>query len=141
MHRNYHDLLNLGCEGPTSYHFHRVKLEKKDLLTRGIGYRSRTEPIVLSSHHQAIENLGSGWQVAATSMDEKIIEAIAHKEFRHVFGVQFHPEKPGLFDPSIQHPQSCNSTINFQEAIENTDSFTFHQLYWKQLGVILQKNR
>jgi len=141
MHRNYHDLLNLGCEGPTSYHFHRVKLEKKDLLTRGIGYRSRTEPIVLSSHHQAIENLGSGWQVAATSMDEKIIEAIAHTEYRHVFGVQFHPEKPGLFDPSIQHPQSCNSTINFQETIENTDSFTFHQLYWKQLGAILKKNR
>ena len=141
MHRNYHDLLNLGCEGPTSYHFHRVKLELKDLLTRGIGYRSRTEPIVLSSHHQAIENLGLGWQVAATSMDEKIIEAIAHTEYRHVFGVQFHPEKPGLFDPSIQHPQSCNSTINFQEAIKNTDSFTFHQLYWKQVGAILQKNR
>ena len=141
MHRNYHDMMNTGCEGPTSYHFHPVKLEKKDLLTRGIGYRSKTAPIVLSSHHQAIEILGKGWQVAATSMDEKIIEAIAHMDYPHAFGVQFHPEKPGLFDPSIEHVQSCNSTINFQEAIENTDSYTFHTAYWKKVGAILQKNR
>jgi len=46
-----------------------------------------------------------------------------------------------LFDPSIQHPQSCHSTINFQEAIKNTDSFTFHQAYWKKLGAILQTRR
>jgi putative glutamine amidotransferase len=141
MHRNYHDLLNLGCEGPTSYHFHHILLEKKDFLTRGIGYRNREAPLVLSSHHQAIETLGKGWQVAARSMDERIIEAISHKEYPHVFGVQFHPEKPGLFDPSIQHPQSCHSTINFQEAIKNTDSFAFHQAYWKKIGVILQTNR
>lgn len=141
MHRNYNDLLNLGCEGPTSYHFHRVKLEKKGILTRGIGFRSRTAPLVLSSHHQAVEKLGQGWEVAATSLDEKIIEAIAHLEYPNVFGVQFHPEKPGLFDPGILHPQSCYSTINFQEAIENTDSFTFHQVYWKKVGSILQNNR
>jgi putative glutamine amidotransferase len=140
-HRNYNDKLNMGCEGPTSYHFHHVKLEKRDLLTTGIGYKSKKAPIVLSSHHQAIEELGLGWQVAATSMDEKIIEAIAHTEYPHVFGVQFHPEKPGLFDPSIKHHQSCDSTINFQEAIEHTDSYAFHQAYWKQLGKILQKNR
>jgi len=141
MHRNYNDKLNRGCEGPTSYHFHPIKLEKRDLLTKGIGFRSKEAPIVLSSHHQAIEELGLGWQVAATSMDEKIIEAIAHEEFPHVFGVQFHPEKPGLFDPSIEHRQSCDSTINFQEAIENSDSYIFHIAYWKQVGAILQKNR
>ena len=141
MHRNYNDKLNTGCEGPTSYHFHHVKLEKRDLLTKGIGYRSKTAPLVLSSHHQAIEKLGSGWQVAASSMDDKIIEAIAHLKYPHVFGVQFHPEKPGLFDPSIEHPQSCNSTINFQEVIRNTDSYTFHSAYWIQVGAILQKNR
>jgi putative glutamine amidotransferase len=141
MHRNYHDKLNTGCEGPTSYHFHSIKLEKKDLLTRGIGYRLKSAPIVLSSHHQAVEKLGRGWQVAATSMDEKIIEAIAHTKFPHAFGVQFHPEKPGLFDPSIEHVQSCDSTINFQEAIENTDSYAFHTSYWKYVGKILQNNR
>ncbi len=141
MHRNYNDKLNRGCEGPTSYHFHRIKLEKKDLLTKGIGYRSKEAPIVLSSHHQAIEELGLGWQVAATSMDDKIIEAIGHMKYPHVFGVQFHPEKPGLFDPSIEHKQSCDSTINFQEAIKNSKSYVFHIAYWKQVGSILQLNR
>ena len=141
MHRNYNDKLNRGCEGPTSYHFHPIKLEKRNLLTKGIGFRSKEAPIVLSSHHQAIEVLGMGWQVAASSMDEKIIEAITHEEYPHVFGVQFHPEKPGLFDPSIEHKQNCDSTINFQEAIESSDSYIFHIAYWKQVGAILQKNR
>ncbi|MEN8226779.1 MAG: gamma-glutamyl-gamma-aminobutyrate hydrolase family protein [Bacteroidota bacterium] len=141
MHRNYADKVNSGCEAPTSYHFHHVKLEKRALLTRGIGFKSKSEPLVLSSHHQALEKLGKGWVIAATSMDGKIIEAIEHDRYPHVFGVQFHPEKPGLFDPSIEHPSTCNSTINFQEAIKNTDSYTFHKAYWKHLGDVLQKSR
>ena len=60
---------------------------------------------------------------------------------RNILGVQFHPEKPGLFEPGIEHTRSCNSTINFQEAIKNTDSYTFHLAYWKYLGSVLQKNR
>ena len=141
MHRNYADMVNRGCDAPTSYHFHHIKLEKRALLTRGIGFKSKSEPLVLSSHHQALENLGKGWVIAATSMDGKIIEAIEHDRYPHVFGVQFHPEKPGLFDPTIEHSRSCNSTINFQEAIKNTDSYAFHHAYWKHVGNVLQKSR
>lgn len=141
MHRNYLDYLNTGCEDPTSYHFHRIVLEADMILTKGINFNGANSPLVLSSHHQAIEELGLGWKVAATSMDGKIIEAIQHGTYPHVLGIQFHPEKPGLFDPSIEHPESCNSTINFQKAIENTDSFLFHVSFWKQLGQFLQQNR
>jgi putative glutamine amidotransferase len=141
MHRNYMDYLNTGCENPTSYHFHRIILKKNMFLTRGIGFKSREEPLVLSSHHQAVEKLGEGWEIAATSMDGKIVEAIQHVRYPHVMGIQFHPEKPGLFDPSIQHPAGCNSTINFQEAIENSDSYLFHTRFWKYLDDQLQKNR
>ena len=141
MHRNYLDYLNTGCEDPTSYHFHKIVLKPHGILTTGIGFTGDTNPLVLSSHHQAIEELGLGWEIAATSMDGKIIEAIQHRTYPHVLGIQFHPEKPGLFDPSIEHPESCNSTINFQKAIENTDSFLFHVSFWKQLGQFLQQNR
>lgn len=138
MHRNYMDLVNTGCETPTSYHFHHIHLEKGAFLTKGIHFNHRKEPLVLSSHHQALEKLGKGWVVAATSMDGRIVESIEHERYPHVFGVQFHPEKPGLYDPSIEHPRGCNSTINFQEAIRDTDSYTFHLAYWKYLEEILQ---
>ena len=141
MHRNYMDYLSSECEGPTSYHFHRVSLLPDMILTSGIGFNSDTAPLVLSSHHQAIEKLGLGWEVAASSMDGKIIEAIQHTRYPHVLGIQFHPEKPGLFDPFIEHPASCSSTINFQEAIADSDSYSFHVAFWKQLGLFLQKNR
>jgi putative glutamine amidotransferase len=141
MHRNYMDYLNRGCEAPTSYHFHRVLLAKRMILTNGIGFKSSTPPLVLSSHHQAIERLGMGWEIAATSMDGKIIEAIEHSRYPHVLGIQFHPEKPGLFDPSIEHPQGCDSTINFQQAIENSDSYLFHVAFWTYLDNQLQKQR
>ena len=141
MHRNYADKLNTGCDAPTSYHFHQIKLQKKTLLTKGIGVSSRTTPLVLSSHHQAVEKLGKGLVIIANSMDGMVVEAIGHNKFNNVLGVQFHPEKPGLFDPTLEHPQNCNSTINFQEAILHTDSYAFHLAYWKTIGKILQKNR
>lgn len=141
MHRNYNDKLNNGCEAPTSYHFHHIRLEKKGILKRKMRFKSNATPLVLSSHHQALESLGQGLVIAAMSMDEKIIEAIEHEHYPNVLGVQFHPEKPGLFDPSIEHLKDCNSTINFQEAILHTDSYKFHLGYWKYLGKLLQKNR
>lgn len=141
MHRNYADKLNTGCDAPTSYHFHRIKLEKKGVLSKGIGFKSRHTPLVLSSHHQALENLNEDWIVAATSMDGEIIEAISHGRYPHVLGVQFHPEKPGLFDPEISHVQNCNSSINFQKSIQGTESYAFHLAYWSYLAQILLKNR
>lgn len=141
MHRNYTDKLDTGCDSLTSYHFHPVRLMRKTILTRGIGLNPRKEPLVLSSHHQALEKLGKGWKITATSMDGKIPEAIEHIRYPHVFGVQFHPEKPGLFDPGIIHPQTCSSTISFQEAIKGTDSYAFHLAYWKYLSEILQRSR
>ena len=141
MHRNYMDYMITACDDPTSYHFHRVKLKQGLSLTSGIGFKSDSPPLVLSSHHQAVENLGSDWVVTASSMDGRIIEGIQHRRYPHVLGVQFHPEKPGLFDPSIHHPSGCNSTINFQEAIENSDSYTFHVAFWHYLAQILNRDR
>lgn len=141
MHRNYMGYLNTGCEDPTSYHFHHITLKADMVLSSGLGINSNTNPLVLSAHHQALDMLGLGWEVTATSMDGRIIEGIQHKSYPNVLGIQFHPEKPGLFDPAIQHPASCNRTINFQEAIANSDSYTFHVAFWRYLGKVLQTNR
>ncbi len=137
QHRNYADKLNTGCTDPTSYHFHPIRLKENSFLASKTGTDPRFNPWVLSSHHQAVARLGMGWRVAATSMDGKVIEAIEHKVFPHVFGVQFHPEKPGLFDPSITHPENCSTDISFLETIEGTESYAFHLAYWSLVGRIL----
>ena len=137
-HRNYRDKLNVGCERPTSYHFHPIRLKDNTFITSGSGITSDLNPLVLSSHHQSVEQLGKGWLVAATSMDGKIVEAIEHVEYPHVFGVQFHPEKAGLFDASIRLPRDCNNEINFKETIAGTPSYEFHLAYWRYLGTLLQ---
>jgi putative glutamine amidotransferase len=128
-HRNYLGMVESQSQEPTSYHFHKISLTNGSFLSKDLKLDPQTTPLVLSSHHQAIEEPGRGWKISATSMDGKIIEAIEHVQFPHVFGVQFHPEKPGLFDP----------TINFQEVIKDSDSFTFHTAYWNYLGRILQE--
>jgi putative glutamine amidotransferase len=139
QHRNYADKLNVGCAHPTSYHFHPIRLKDNTFITSNSGIDPGLNPLVLSSHHQAVEKLGQGWQVAATSMDGKVVEAIGHVKYPHVFGVQFHPEKAGLFDPSVRHPTDCNNDINFMETIAGTPSYGFHLTYWKYVSEILQE--
>lgn len=141
MHRNYMDYLSSGCEDPTSYHFHRIVLKEDQVLSSGTGIQPGTAPMVLSSHHQAIEDPGPQWEVIARSMDGKIIEAIHHTRYPMVLGIQFHPEKPGLFDPSVEHPRTCDSSISFQKTIANSESYDFHVAFWKQLGQFLLNNR
>lgn len=141
VHRNYNDKVGNVCTDPTSYHFHRIDPVKDSFVSKELKQGNERAPLVLSSHHQAIEEMGSGWKTAARSMDGKIIEAIEHKDYPNVFGVQFHPEKPGLFDPAIEHPQRCDSLIRFNDVIRETDSYNFHLAYWNYIGTLLQKNR
>jgi len=141
VHRNYTDMVSPGCDPPTSYHFHRIRPGDGSLLTREMEAGDGTSPLVLSSHHQSVEKMGKGLRASATSMDGKIIEAIEHERYPHVLGVQFHPEKPGLFVPGIVHPLRCGDSINFSEVIMGTESFSFHHSYWKYIGGTLQSNR
>jgi len=139
IHRNYRNMAGPMCTNATSYHFHRVHIEPGSFMAQD-GSAGQIHPRVLSSHHQAVGIQGKGWQVAASSMDGKIIEALEHDKYPHVFGVQFHPEKPGLFDPEIVHLQTCSDSISFYQTITSAKggSETFHREYWRNLGRILQ---
>ncbi|WDV46616.1 gamma-glutamyl-gamma-aminobutyrate hydrolase family protein [Clostridiaceae bacterium M8S5] len=67
---------------------HNVKLKKDSILHKAIGIE---EIGVNSFHHQAVDKLGDGLVVTATSEDN-IIEGFEHEEYSCVFGVQWHPE-------------------------------------------------
>ncbi len=47
-----------------------------------------------TSHHQAVREPGRDIIVSAKA-DDGIIEAIEHKDFAHVLGIQWHPERMG----------------------------------------------
>jgi len=73
-------------------HFHRISLLKEQFFVEVMKLNPDYQPFVLSTHHQALKELGKGFQVIARSIDGKIIEGISHKNYKNVIAVQFHPE-------------------------------------------------
>jgi putative glutamine amidotransferase len=68
------------------------------------------EPLVLSIHHQAVDKLGQGYIVYATSHDGKVIEAMGRHDFPNVLGIQFHPERSAMWQASEAQRLSPVST-------------------------------
>jgi putative glutamine amidotransferase len=92
---------------------------------------------VMSIHHQAAEKLGEGLEVAATSMDGKVIEAVHHERYPHVLGVQFHPEYDVIWDPTrtaklhTDHPDKNHFAARLREKAE---TMRFHRSFWRVFG-------
>ncbi|NOR14937.1 MAG: hypothetical protein GQ544_04470 [Candidatus Aminicenantes bacterium] len=81
-------------------HMHPIKLLTDGKFVKEWGFDSEDAPYIVSAHHQAVNKLGKGFQIIATTLNGKVVEAIAHTKFPHVLGVQFHPESYGLWDRS-----------------------------------------
>lgn len=81
-----------------SHMLHPIKLGTQGKLVTALGFKPGDQPYIMSAHHQAVDKIGKGFIVAATSLDGKVIEAIEHSRFANVLGVQFHPEFPILWD-------------------------------------------
>ncbi len=54
-------------------------------------------PRVNSSHHQAIDQLGSGLKVEAWCAEDDIIEQVRLSDYPFALGVQYHPERDPLY--------------------------------------------
>ncbi len=68
---------------------HRITLEPHTILYGILGKKAVTTN---TSHHQAVKAPGKDIVVSAKA-DDGIIEAIEHRDFLHVLGVQWHPER------------------------------------------------
>jgi putative glutamine amidotransferase len=55
-------------------------------------------PKVNSAHHQAIEQLGDDLEVEAWAQDDGIIEQVRLRNYPFGLGVQYHPERGGIYD-------------------------------------------
>jgi putative glutamine amidotransferase len=121
--------------------FHQITLTKTGYLGTIAAKSNVIFPKVLSKHHQAVGIMGANLEVMATSMDGKIIEGLQHAAYKNVVGVQFHPESTILFIPEKRVSTSPGQTISPNELLKKSNSVAFHQLFWKDFSVKIEKSR
>lgn len=132
-HRNYHvhyDLDNdveWGC-------FHPIRIEQGTFFAELTA--SETLPNVLSIHHQCIEKAGMNLRIAAFSLDGRVPEAVVHKQFPNVTGVQFHPEASFLYEPDHKHLLYKGQTdaSSFIDLFPDEKGVFFHRTFWKVMA-------
>ena len=138
QHRNYYN--NLSVDSTLfAGNFHRISITDYYPLTKD--YNENLQPLVYSNHHQAIEDLGKNLEVIATSTDGKIVEAIKHKKYPNVLGIQFHPEGKYLHDPEIKYRKSPNDElISGKQILSDNKSYEFHLQFWKTFSDKINQN-
>ena len=137
LHRNYwqeitKDTLLMGINfHPIIYTAHPFFLNtvkaKKDVIT-----------LVLSSHHQSIDDLGKNIIVTATSADSKVIEGIHHRLYENVFAVQFHPEVPSLYKEGKKLKFAPEDSPRSYYEIIGEEGREFHRKYWQAISLAIK---
>lgn len=129
QHQNYNNHLLVDTT-LFSGNFHSIKiLDNKPLVG---DYHQNLQPLVYSNHHQAIEKLGKGLEVIATTVDGEIIEAIAHQQYPNVLGIQFHPEGTYLYHPDSKYRKNPKDGVKSgKEILEENNSYQFHLKFWE----------
>jgi len=114
------------------YNFHSLQLGNGSLFVKAMDFQPSDHPRILSSHHQAVEKMGKGLVAVASSRDGKVIEAVEHKKYPNVLGVQFHPEHPLLFDAEPRHRQKPgDEPTSYYAILEGTPpSLEFNKKIW-----------
>jgi putative glutamine amidotransferase len=114
------------------YNFHSLQLGDKSLFVSAMGFRSSDHPRILSAHHQAIGKMGKDLVAVASSRDGKVVEAVEHKKYPDVLGVQFHPEHFLLWDPEPRQRQKPGDPpTSFLAILEGTPpSLEFNKKIW-----------
>ncbi|MGZ2369387.1 gamma-glutamyl-gamma-aminobutyrate hydrolase family protein [Ancylomarina sp. YFZ004] len=139
IHRNYYRQMPENDELElTGFHFHQINF-KGSFFSKLTGINKKDSPLVNSYHHQAIEKLGKGFKVSALSTDGKIIEAIYHKRYPNVFGIQFHPERSGFYNPKDKVQFTPQGEAKFFPEWIDDESMDFHKAYWKAINGRLQE--
>ena len=139
MHRNYWpevttDTMLMGIS------FHPIEFTAHPFFLEKVKANKDLNPTVLSSHHQAIDELGKNLIVTATSMDGLIIEGIQHRLYPNVFAVQFHPEVPDLYRKGEKLKFSpIDAPKSYYEILSESDR-EFHRKYWEAISKAIKSS-
>lgn len=133
MHRNYHRDQHMDTR-LSYYHPHRIRFTGDNRISAMAGNATQ-HPVVMSSHHQAIQLLSSGWEILATSMDGQVIEAIGHQRYPHVLGVQYHPELREIYQSgSLIYLKGDEPGFSFARQYEDYQGYAFHLGFWREMA-------
>ena len=136
QHKNYwHDLFHI--DDIMWDNFHKINFIGNSTFLKSTKLDTNKQYLVCSSHHQAVKELGKGFKVIATSLDGKVIEAIEHKKYENVLGVQFHPEFTELHDPDekkYKRAPTDTMLISYFEILKKDGSLLFHQKFWEHFS-------
>jgi len=139
LHRNYwqeisKDTLLMGIN------FHHIKYTAHPFFLEKVNAEKDFNPLVLSSHHQSIYELGKDFIVTATSMDDQVIEGIQHRLYPNVFAVQFHPEVPDLYREGEKLKFAPDDSPKSFYEIIGDQSREFHRRYWITLSKAIKSS-
>lgn len=124
QHKNYRSKINRFKDKDAVLHFHHIEIAPGSLLD----FKQIKIPLVTSVHHQSVRKTGRDFKAIATSMDHKVIEAIAHTKYNNVYGIQFHTEFSILYEQK-EFLNSRNETVPFKE-----NDLSFHNYFWKDFS-------
>lgn len=110
--------------------FHQIVYTAHPFFPEKVKADSKLKPLVLSSHHQSIDELGKNLVVTATSLDGDVIEAIQHRLYENVFAVQFHPEIPELYKEGKKWKFAPTDTPKSLYEYLSPEDRDFHRKYW-----------
>jgi len=115
-----------------SYSFHSLQLGDQSVFVKQMGFKSSDHPRILSAHHQGLGRMGKGLVATASSRDGRVIEAVEHKKFRGVLGVQFHPEHYALWDAEPRFAMKPgDARTGLRTILEGTPpSLEFNKAIW-----------
>ncbi|MDD2304894.1 MAG: gamma-glutamyl-gamma-aminobutyrate hydrolase family protein [Prolixibacteraceae bacterium] len=114
--------------------FHQIVYTANPFFLERVKADKTLKPLVLSAHHQSIDDLGKNLIVTATSMDGQVIEGIRHRLYENVFAVQFHPEVSALYTEGKKLKFTpTDSPRSFFEILSPEDR-EFHVKYWETIS-------
>jgi putative glutamine amidotransferase len=139
LHRNYWqeispDTMLMGIN------FHPIQYTAHPFFLKKVKANKKVSPVVLSSHHQSIEELGKDLIVTATSMDGQVIEGIQHRLYPNVFAVQFHPEVPALYKEGKKLKFAPTDTPKSYYEIISEEGREFHMKYWETISKAIKSS-
>ncbi|MEA3316985.1 MAG: gamma-glutamyl-gamma-aminobutyrate hydrolase family protein, partial [Bacteroidota bacterium] len=131
QHRNYYKSI---LQDPNYFNgnFHKINIIENKFTNTNL--TKDFTPTVYSNHHQAVSKTGKGFYVIARSLDEEIIEAVAHKKYPNVLGVQFHPEGKYLYNNEKHKQKPKDNPTSGKEILQKNNSYQFHLDFWMKFN-------
>lgn len=99
-------VLNVGLGGTLhldipNHDLPEMKTKNIQPLRHSLTARHRL-PMVNSSHHQALDTVAPGLEVEAWCATDDVIEQVRLAGYPFCFGVQYHPERDGIYTPLFE---------------------------------------